>query len=34
MNKNIELLKEAMNLYPSHSEMYEHSDYLIVEGGE
>lgn len=32
MKKEKEWLKEeAMNLYPSHSEMYEHPDYLTVE---
>ena len=32
MKKDIEWLKEeAMNLYPNHSEMYEHPDYLTVE---
>lgn len=32
MNKDIKWLKEeAMNLYPSHSEVYEHPDYLTVE---
>lgn len=32
MKKDKEWLKEeVMNLYPSHSEMYEHPDYLTVE---